>query len=87
MAIDYDAIFGVEDFDPCAALMQLRPAYMKLVAGGPIARITFRDRTTEWHRSDLTAFGNVISQLEQQCMAKKGIRPRQAITAGFRRQF
>lgn len=87
MAIDYDAIFGEETYDPCAALVVLRPAYMKLLTGGTIATIKFRDRTTEWHRSDLTAFGALIAQLESECAAKRGRAPsRFAITAGGRRQ-
>jgi hypothetical protein len=86
MAIDYDAIFGVEDYDPCAALLVLRPAYMKLVTGGSIERVTFRDRTTTWHASDLKAFGAVIAQLESECAAKSGTRKRFAIQAGWRRQ-
>ena len=85
MAINFDAIFGVEDYDPCAALVALRPAYMKLSVGGSLARVSFRDRVTEWHRADLTALGQIIQQLESECAAKKG-RPRKrfAITAGAR---
>lgn len=86
MSINYEAIFGVEEYDPCAALVALRPAYMKLLAGGTVARISFRDRTTEWHRTDLTAFTALITQLEADCAAKRGRRNRMAISAGYRRQ-
>jgi hypothetical protein len=86
MAIDYNAIFGVEEYDPCAALIALRPAYMKLRSGQQLARVSFRDRATEWHRSDLEDFGSLITQLESECAAKRGRRTsRKAITAGTRK--
>jgi hypothetical protein len=72
MAIDYEAIFGVEEYDPCAALIALRPAYMKLSVGGSLARVSFRDRVTEWHRADFKALGQLITQLESECAAKRG---------------
>lgn len=85
MAIDFEAIFGVEEYDPCEALKALRPAYMRLSSGGNLARVSFRDRTTEWHRADLAAFGTLITQLENECAAKRGRKPRRkAITAGTR---
>lgn len=86
MAIAYDAIFGGDDYDPCEALRALRPAYMKLMSNGAVARVTFRDRTTEWHRADLKEFGALIQQLESECAVKSGVRKRFAITAGGRYQ-
>jgi len=87
MGIDFETLFGTEEYDPCAALKALRPAYMKLLVGGQTARVSFRDRTVEYHRSDLTEFGALIKQLESDCAAAQG-RParRRAITAGSRYQ-
>lgn len=85
MAIDYGALFGGEDYDPCAALRALRPAYMKLVAEGGIRRVTFRDRTVEMNGGDIEAMGAIIRKLESECAAKSGGRTRFAITAGGRR--
>lgn len=86
MAIDFEAIFGVEEYDPCTALAALRPAYMKLSVGGSLAEVSFRDRTVKYHRSDFTALGSLIAQLESECAAKRGRAPRRsAITAGYRR--
>jgi hypothetical protein len=88
MAIDYDALFGAEEYDPCAALVALRPAYMKLISGGTLARVTFRDRTTEWHKTDLNEFAALIRQLESECAAKRGrTSSRKAITAGTRTTY
>jgi len=88
VAIDYDVIFGVEEFDPCAALVALRPAYMKLSVGGSVAEVNFRDRSVKYHRSDFTEFGALIARLESECAAKRGrAAPRMAITAGYRRDL
>ena len=85
MAIDYDALFGAVDYDPCEALKALRPAYMKMVAGDNAQVILFRDRRVEFQKSDLGAFRALISQLEGECRAKNGLPARrQAIIAGFR---
>lgn len=83
MAIDYQAIFGVDDYDPCEALRALRPAYMELLAGGAAEKVSFRDRETWFQRSDMTAFGDLIRQLEGECAAKNGRGPRRfAVRAG-----
>ena len=34
MAIDYDALFGGDTYDPCEILKKLRPAYMKITVEG-----------------------------------------------------
>lgn len=87
MAIDYDALFGGENYDPCAALAAIRPAYMKLRVEKSVQRVTFRDRTVEYHRGDLNDLGALVRQLESECAALRGTaRPRFAITAGARRQ-
>lgn len=84
-AIDFDAIFGVEEYDPCAALVKLRPAYMKLSMGGALAEVTFRDRTVKYHKSDFAQLGALVAQLESECALKRGRMPRRgAITAGYR---
>ncbi|WP_378952091.1 hypothetical protein [Mesorhizobium sp. ANAO-SY3R2] len=86
MAINFDAIFGVEEYDPCVALRALRPAYMKLSVGQGVANVTFRDRKVEFHRADFGAFGALIAQLESECATKQGRGARRfAITAGYRR--
>ena len=85
MAIDYDAIFGGDAYDPCEALKALRPAYFKLVAEGGVQRVTFRDRTVEMRGGDATAMAAIITKLEGECAAKSGQRARFAITAGARR--
>lgn len=85
MAIDYQALFGSEEYDPCAALQALRPAYMKLVVQGGVQRVTFRDRTVEMSKPDINAMAALIAQLESECAAKSGrAPPRLAITAGSR---
>ena len=86
MAIDFEAIFGVEEYDPCEALRALRPVYMKLSVGGQVTEITFRDRTTKYSAGDYRMLEAIIAQLESECAEKQG-RPtrRAAITAGYRR--
>lgn len=85
MAIDYAALFGSEEYDPCAALQALRPAYMKLMVEGGAQRVTFRDRTVEFSKPDVKTLGALITQLESECAAKNGRAPRRfAITAGAR---
>lgn len=82
MAIDYEAIFGVEEYDPCAALMALRPQYMRLMAGEAEVEIRYRDRTVKMQEADKSALASLISQLEGECNAKRGRAPRRfAITA------
>ena len=88
MAIDYDALFGGQDYDPCAALAAIRPAYMKLRVEKGVQRVTFRDRTVEYFESDLNDLAQLVAQLESECAAKSGRqRPRTAITAGARYQY
>ncbi len=84
MAIDYDALFGSEEYDPCAALVKLRPAYMKLRTQGSVQKVKFRDRDVEFSRVDVADLGALITQLEAECAAKTGTRRRMAITAGSR---
>lgn len=85
MAIDYEALFGNVEYDPCEALKALRPAYMKMIAGENAQVVLFRDRRVEFQKTDLNAFSSLISQLENDCRAKNGLPARrQAITAGFR---
>lgn len=84
MAIDYDALFGGETYDPCAIVRALRPAYMKLLAEGSIQRVTFRDRTVEFKAADREGMLAIIRQMESECAAKTGDRTRFAITAGGR---
>ncbi|TIS37513.1 gpW family head-tail joining protein [Mesorhizobium sp.] len=86
MAIDFDLIFGVEEYDPCTALIALRPAYMKASVGGQVTEITFRDRTVKYSAADFKSFGALIARLEADCAALRGRGPtRFAITAGYRR--
>lgn len=87
MAIDYEALFGGVEYDPCAALQALRPAYMRLVAGETTQKVTFRDRDAWFFRGDTAAFRALIEQLENECAIKNGvtIRRRMAITGGYRR--
>ncbi|ESW92925.1 gpW family protein [Mesorhizobium sp. C280B] len=85
MAIDFDLIFGVEEYDPCIALVALRPAYMKASVGGQVTEITFRDRTVKYSAGDFAMFGALIARLESECAAKRGRGPtRFAITGGYR---
>lgn len=87
MAIDYEALFGIAEYDPCAALAALRPAYMRMVAGETTQKVTFRDRDAWFHKGDINAFRALIEQMESECAAKNGvtIRRRMAITGGYRR--
>ncbi|WP_420408689.1 gpW family head-tail joining protein [Hoeflea sp.] len=86
MAIDYTALFGAEEYDPCAALVALRPALMKIMVDGRVATVKFRDRTVEFHRQDTKELEALVQRLESECAAKRGRRSsRRAITAGARR--
>lgn len=87
MAINYEAIFGVEAYDPCLAAQALRPAYMRMMAGESEQKIVFRDRDVWFHKGDIDALRALLSQLESECAAKNGVtvRRRMAITAGYRR--
>lgn len=88
MAIDYAALFGGETYDPCEVLVVLRPAYMQLKIEKSVARVTFRDRTVEYHASQSQELGALVAQMESECAAKRGrAKPRMAITAGYRRQY
>jgi hypothetical protein len=85
VAIDYEALFGSEDYDPCAALVVIRPAYMRLRVEKSVQRVTFRDRTVEYHAAQLVELGALVAQLESECAALRGrTKPRFAITAGGR---
>ena len=85
MAINYEAIFGQDDYDPCEALRALRPVYMQLLTGQTEQKITFRDRDTWFFKADLPALQAMISQLESDCAAKNGTQRRRfAITVGAR---
>jgi hypothetical protein len=87
MAIDYQALFGSEEYDPCAALVAIRPALMKLRVEKSVQRVTFRDRTVEYHETDLADLAALVAQLESECAAKRGrTKPRFAITAGYRQE-
>lgn len=88
MAIDYDALFGGETYDPCAVLAVVRPAYMKLRIEKSVQRVTFRDRTVEYHANQLADLGALVAQMESECAAKRGrLGPRKAITVGARRAY
>jgi hypothetical protein len=93
MAIDYDAIFGTGqggtaiEFDPCAALNALRPAYFRLIAGEGEQKIQFRDRDVWFHPGNIQEMKALILQLQQDCAAQQGvtIKPKRfAATAGTR---
>lgn len=84
MAIDYEALFGGENYDPCAALKALRPVYMQLRAEGGVRRVKFRDRDTEFTTADVAGLGTLIAQLEGECAAKTGRRSRRALVGNFR---
>ena len=72
MAIDYEAIFGQDEYDPCEALRALRPAYIRISAGESEQKITFEMKA-------------LVAQLESECRAKNGQPKRRfAITAGAR---
>lgn len=85
MAIDYDVLFGSDDYDPCAAVRALRPAYMKAMSTGTVSRARFRDRDVEFNSNNLAEFGNLMRTLEAECAAKSGRTSARAISAGFRR--
>lgn len=85
MAIDYEALFGGDSYDPCEVAKKLRPAYMKLLVEGSVARVTFRDRTVEFAKRDTSDLRALLRQMESECGAKSGKRTQFAITAGARR--
>ena len=82
--IDYAAIFGGAEYDPCAALQALRPAYMEAVVTGGTRRVKFRDRDVEMNSSNLQEFGSLIRKLEDECAVKQGRTTSRAIQAGYR---
>ena len=82
MPIDYDALFGGEDYDPCAALRALRPAYMKLISTRSVQKIEFRDRSTWFQPGDAKEFGALITRLEAECAVKSGRAHHFAVTIG-----
>ena len=84
-AIDYGALFGSADYDPCVALNALRPAYMQAVVEGTVRETKFRDRTVVYGGTTVGDFAALIRQLEVDCAAKSGKSTRTAIQAGFRR--
>lgn len=85
MAIDYEALFGGDAYDPCEVAKKIRPAYMKLIVEGTVQRVTFRDRTVEFAKRDTADLLGLLRQMESECSAKSGVRTRFAITAGARR--
>lgn len=84
MAIDYTALFGVDEYDPCLIVRTLRPVYMKLLAEPGVQRVTFRDRTVEYQKTDLSGLATLLRQMVSECEAKTGRRSNFAITAGAR---
>lgn len=80
MADTYDTIFGGAEYDPCAALSVLRPAYMRLLAGASEQKITFRDRDTWFFQAKIGELKALVDQLEADCAAKRGV-----VNAGRRR--
>lgn len=87
MAIDYDALFGGDDYNPCDALKALRPVYMRLtVEGAGIQKVKFRDREVSYGTGDIKGLAALIRQLESECAALSGRRSQRAITAGYRPQ-
>lgn len=86
--IDYDLLFGGEEYDPCAAVRALRPALMKLRAQGQVQEVKFRDRDLKFGRADADDLQALVSQLESECAAKTGKRsPRRAIRAGYSERY
>ncbi len=69
----FEAIFAAPDYDPCAALAVLRPAYMRLVAGESAQKISFRDRDAWFHRGDIEKMGALVSRLERECKGRSPI--------------
>ena len=87
MAIDFDTLFGGDDYDPCEALKAIRPALMKQTVNGSVQEIKYRDRTVRFHPTDLQDLRALVSQLEEECRLKSGDtseRRRRAISAGTR---
>jgi hypothetical protein len=85
--IDYVALFGGDDYDPCAALRALRPAYMEAVASGSVRRARFRDRDVEFNSNNHDELGRLMRQLETECAQNSGRNTARAISAGYRRQI
>jgi hypothetical protein len=84
VAIDYDAIFGGDTYDPCLIVKTFRPVYMKLLAEGQVQRVKFRDRDVEFAKTDASGLAGLIRQMESECAAMTGRRTNFAITAGGR---
>lgn len=82
--IDYDAIFGTDDYDPCAALTALRPEFMRARVEGSVRTARFRDRLVEFNPNNIANFEALMRELERDCAAKNGRSTGRAIQAGFR---
>lgn len=83
--IDYELLFGGDDYDPCLIWKTFRPVYMKLLLEPGVQRVTFRDRTVEYQKTDAKGLEAMLRQMASECAAKTGNRSRFAITAGARR--
>lgn len=85
MAIDYETLFGLDEYDPCEAVRAIRPVLMELRVEGGIKTIQFRDRKTEFSPPDIDNLQALLSQMERECAEKTGGRiRRRAITVGVR---
>ena len=83
--IDYDALFGGDDYDPCEALKAIRPQYMKARVNGSIREIKFRDRTVRYDSGSFNELKTLYHELEAACAEKQGLAPKRfAIAAGTR---
>ena len=85
MAIDYE-LLSLEPYDPCALLRTFRPIYLQMLTSPGVQRVTFRDRTTEFQKTDLTALAGLMRQWSADCAALTGgPRTNFAIAAGVGR--
>lgn len=53
--------------DPCSVLPVLHAAYLELQMGARRAKVSFKDRSTEYHKADAPALWKYITWLSAQC--------------------
>jgi hypothetical protein len=84
MAIDYETLFGGDDYDPCLIARTLRPTLMQLIVEGQVQTVKFRDREVRYGVREIDELRGLVEQMESECRIKNGDTSgiRKAITAG-----
>lgn len=78
-----------DTYDPCAAYIELRTAYMAVVKGETVRRVRNRngddERETDFSPANIQELKAAMNQAQRECMEKTTGRPsRSAIGIGYR---